>query len=194
MIKRSTIETARTLSSLYYALSKESLLALSDILVYKKCRKGERLIDEGDVCKNLIFIEKGLVRQFYYKNGKELTEHISYENGIVMNIESLFQQEPSRLMIETLEASNIWLIPLNDLERISDSFVDIQRLYRTILKSSLIESQIKADILRFEPANVRYLKLMEYHPEILKRTPLVYVASLLQMTPETLSRVRSSLL
>src|SRR5574344_738662 len=194
MIKRSTIETARTLSSLYYALSKESLLALSDILVYKKCRKGERLIDEGDVCKNLIFIEKGLVRQFYYKNGKELTEHISYENGIVMNIESLFQQEPSRLMIETLEASNIWLIPLNDLERISDSFVDIQRLYRTILKSSLIESQINADILRFEPANVRYLKLMEYHPEILKRTPLVYVASLLQMTPETLSRVRSSLL
>lgn len=194
MIKRSTIETARTLSSLYYALSKESLLALSDILVYKKCRKGERLIDEGDVCKNLIFIEKGLVRQFYYKNGKELTEHISYENGIVMNIESLFQQEPSRLMIETLEASNIWLIPLNDLERISDSFVDIQRLYRTILKSSLIESQIKAVILRFEPANVRYLKLMEYHPEILKRTPLVYVASLLQMTPETLSRVRSSLL
>ena len=194
MIKRSTIETARTLSSLYYALSKESLLALSDILVYKKCRKGERLIDEGDVCKNLIFIEKGLVRQFYYKNGKELTEHISYENGIVMNIESLFQQEPSRLMIETLEASNIWLIPLNDLERISDSFVDIQRLYRTILKSSLIESQIKADILRFEPANVRYLKLMEYHSEILKRTPLVYVASLLQMTPETLSRVRSSLL
>ncbi|WP_034541683.1 Crp/Fnr family transcriptional regulator [Phocaeicola paurosaccharolyticus] len=194
MIKRSTIETARTLSSLYYALSKESLLTLSDILVYKKCRKGERLIDEGDVCKNLIFIEKGLVRQFYYKNGKELTEHISYENGIVMNIESLFQQEPSRLMIETLEASNIWLIPLNDLERISDSFVDIQRLYRTILKSSLIESQIKADILRFEPANVRYLKLMEYHPEILKRTPLVYVASLLQMTPETLSRVRSSLL
>ena len=194
MIKRSTIETARTLSSLYYALSKESLLALSDILVYKKCRKGERLIDEGDVCKNLIFIEKGLVRQFYYKNGKELTEHISYENGIVMNIESLFQQEPSRLMIETLEASNIWLIPLNDLERISDSFVDIQRLYRTILKSSLIESQIKADILRFEPANVRYLKLMEYHPEILKRTPLVHVASLLQMTPETLSRVRSSLL
>lgn len=194
MIKRSTIETARTLSSLYYALSKESLLTLSDILVYKKCRKGERLIDEGDVCKNLIFIEKGLVRQFYYKNGKELTEHISYENGIVMTIESLFQQEPSRLMIETLEASNIWLIPLNDLERISDSFVDIQRLYRTILKSSLIESQIKADILRFEPANVRYLKLMEYHPEILKRTPLVYVASLLQMTPETLSRVRSSLL
>ncbi len=194
MIKRSTIETARTLSSLYYALSKESLLALSDILVYKKCRKGERLIDEGDVCKNLIFIEKGLVRQFYYKNGKELTEHISYENGIVMNIESLFQQEPSRLMIETLEASNIWLIPLNDLQRISDSFVDIQRLYRIILKSSLIESQIKADILRFEPANVRYLKLMEYHPEILKRTPLVHVASLLQMTPETLSRVRSSLL
>ena len=193
MIKRSTIEIARTLSSLYYALSKESLLALSDILIFKKCRKGERLIDEGDICRNFIFIEKGLIRQFYYKNGKELTEHISYENGILMNIESLFLQEPSRMIIETLEASKIWYVSIDDLERLSDSFIDIQRLYRTILKMTLIESQIKADVLRFEPANVRYIKLMDYHPEIIKRAPLIHVASLLQMTPETLSRVRSSL-
>lgn len=193
MIKRSTIEIARTLSALYYALSKDSLLALSDILIYKKCRKGERLIEEGDISKNFIFIEKGLIRQFYYKNNKELTEHISYENGIVMNIESIFQQEPSRMIIETLEASKVWFIPIDDLERLSDSFLEIQRLYRTILKMSLIESQIKADVLRFEPANIRYIKLMEYHPEILKRAPLIHIASLLQMTPETLSRVRSSL-
>ena len=45
---------------------------------------------------------------------------------------------------------------------------------------------------RFEPAHERYLKLMQMHPEILKRAPLVYIASLLQMSPETLSRVRSA--
>lgn len=45
-----------------------------------------------------------------------------------------------------------------------------------------------------EPAHERYNKLLRLHPEILKRAPLVYIASLLQMTPETLSRVRSSLL
>ena len=47
-------------------------------------------------------------------------------------------------------------------------------------------------VLRFEPAHERYNKLLQLHPEILKRAPLVYIASLLQMTPETLSRVRSA--
>ena len=71
---------------------------------------------------------------------------------------------------------------------------DIERLYRGFIEHSLIESQVKADTLRFEPAHERYNRLLQLHPEILKRAPLVYIASLLQMTPETLSRVRSSLL
>ena len=64
--------------------------------------------------------------------------------------------------------------------------------YRKLFEASLIESQVKADTLRFEPAHERYNKLLQLHPEILKRAPLVYIASLLQMTPETLSRVRSA--
>ena len=69
---------------------------------------------------------------------------------------------------------------------------DIGVLYRKFFEYSLIDSQIKADTLRFEPAHERYNKLLQLHPEILKRAPLVYIASLLQMTPETLSRVRSA--
>jgi hypothetical protein len=61
------------------------------------------------------------------------------------------------------------------------------------MEDSLIESQLKADTLRFEPAQERYVKLSQRHPEILKRAPLVHIASLLQMTPETLSRVRAAL-
>jgi hypothetical protein len=59
------------------------------------------------------------------------------------------------------------------------------------MEVSLIISQQKADTLRFESAQERYAKLLKQHPEILKRAPLLYIASLLQMSPETLSRVRS---
>ena len=88
----------------------------------------------------------------------------------------------------------MWELPKAQIEELASKYDDIEQLYRKFIEHSLIESQIKAAALRFEPAHERYNKLLRLHPEILKRAPLVYIASLLQMTPETLSRVRSSLL
>ena len=175
-------------------LSRESVHALAEIVVCKKYRKGEIVLKAGEVCKAMLFIEKGLLRQFYYKYDKDLTEHIGYENGMIICIESYFKQEPTRLMVETLEPSVVWELPKAQIEELASKYDDIEQLYRKFIEHSLIESQIKADALRFEPAHERYNKLLRLHPEILKRAPLVYIASLLQMTPETLSRVRSSLL
>lgn len=188
------VEIARKIAEVNYPLSRESVHALADVLVCKKYKKGERILDAGEVCRAMLFVEKGLVRQFYFKYDKDLTEHISYENGMVICIESYFHQEPTRLMAEALENTVLWEIPKREVEALAEQYDDIERLYRRFLEVSLIESQVKADALRFEPAHERYLKLQRRHPEILKRAPLVYIASLLQMTPETLSRVRSSLL
>lgn len=188
------IEIARKIAEVNYPLSRESVHALAEIVVCKKYRKGEIVLKEGEVCKAMLFIEKGLLRQFYYKYDKDLTEHIGYENGMIICIESYFKQESTRLMVETLESSVVWEIPKNQVEELASKYNDIEQLYRKFIEHSLIESQVKADTLRFEPAHERYNKLLRLHPEILKRAPLVYIASLLQMTPETLSRVRSSLL
>ena len=188
------IEIARKIAEVNYPLSRESVHALAEIVVCKKYRKGEIVLKEGEVCKAMLFIEKGLLRQFYYKYDKDLTEHIGYENGMIICIESYFKQEPTRLMVETLESSVVWEIPKNQVEELASKYNDIEQLYRKFIEHSLIESQVKADTLRFEPAHERYNQLLRLHPEILKRAPLVYIASLLQMTPETLSRVRSSLL
>lgn len=189
-----SIDIARRIAEVNHPLSRESVHALAEILVCRKYRKGEIVLQAGEVCKAMLFIEKGMLRQFYYKYDKDLTEHIGYENGMIICIESYFKQEPTRLMVETLEASVVWELPRVEVEKLIDQYHDIERLYRSFIEHSLIESQVKADILRFEPAHERYNKLLQLHPEILKRAPLVYIASLLQMTPETLSRVRSSLL
>ena len=188
------IEIARKIAEVNCPLSRESVHALAEIVVCKKYRKREIVLNAGEVCKAMLFIEKGLLRQFYYKYDKDLTEHIGYENGMIICIESYFKQEPTRLMVETLEPSVVWELPKAQIEELASKYDDIEQLYRKFIEHSLIESQIKADALRFEPAHERYNKLLRLHPEILKRAPLVYIASLLQMTPETLSRVRSSLL
>lgn len=135
---------------------------------------------------------KGLVRQFYYKNEKELTEHIGAEGEIFMCIESLFREEPTKLQVEALEPCQLYLIPKHRLEQVALHNVNIQILYRKILEESLIVSQVHADLLRFETAQNRYLRLCKLKPQVVLRAPLVYIASYLQMTPETLSRVRSA--
>lgn len=193
MMNTDSIDIARILASTRHCrLSREQLHCLADVLECKKYKKGERILDENEVCSCLRYIEKGMTRQFYFKYNKDLTEHIAYEGGIVICLESYLKSEPSRLMIETLENSVIWEIPKTAVEKLSLADAEIGVWYRRVFEESLIESQIKADTLRFEPAHERYVKLMQLHPEILKRAPLVYIASLLQMSPETLSRVRSA--
>lgn len=173
-------------------LSREQIHELADILVCRKFKKGERILDEGEVCRSMLYLEKGLTRQFYFKYDKDLTEHIAYEGGVVICLESYLKEEPTRLMIEALEPTIAWDIPKEKIEELALKDAEIGVWYRKLFEASLIESQVKADTLRFEPAHERYNKLLQLHPEILKRAPLVYIASLLQMTPETLSRVRSA--
>lgn len=187
------VEIIKQIASRYHVvLERESIHAFADILVPRKYKKGERVLSEGETCECMRYIEKGMTRQFYFKYDKDLTEHIAYEGGMVICLESYLKKEPTHLMIETLESSFIWEINKDAIEQLSLAYSDVSVLYRKFFEFSLIESQIKADTLRFEPAHERYNKLLQLHPEILKRAPLVYVASLLQMTPETLSRVRSA--
>lgn len=187
------IEVAKIMvSGMKCLLSREQIHELADILICRKFKKGERILDEGDVCRSMLYLEKGLTRQFYFKYDKDLTEHIAYEGGVVICLESYLKEEPTRLMIEALEPTIAWDIPKDKIEQLALKDAEIGVWYRKLFEASLIESQVKADTLRFESAHERYNKLLQLHPEILKRAPLVYIASLLQMTPETLSRVRSA--
>lgn len=191
---KTTRDIARELARKYSTMTHDELDVLESILVPRKYAKGEMILTEGDVCKDIGYVERGLVRQFYQKNGKELTEHIGVEKTIVMCIQSLFKEEPSHLQMEALEPTLIYALPKHRLEEVALHNVNIQILYRKILEESLIISQIKADMLRFESAQNRYRRLCKLNPQVVLRTPLVYIASYLQMTPETLSRVRSSTL
>lgn len=187
-------DVARELARRYSTMTHDELDVLESILVPMKFQKGELIIKEGEVCKNIYWIVKGLIRQFYFKNGKELTEYMATENHICMCIESLFKEEPTRLQIMALEPTVIYALPKASLEQEAIKNVNIQMLYRKILEESLILSQVHADMLRFESAQDRYAKLVKRSPQLVLRAPLVYIASYLQMTPETLSRVRASVL
>lgn len=183
-----------TVSSHYPGMTPEGRKLIEGILIRKEAEKGEILLKEGQISHNIVIVGKGMLRQFYYKNGKDLTEHFSYEGCIIICIESTLKQEPTRLMIEALEPSIVYLLPYNKLLMLTEMSWEVNMFYRKILEKSLITSQVKADSWRFETARERYNRLMANQPEVIKRAPLSHIASYLLMTPETLSRVRSGAL
>lgn len=191
-IQNTTRDIARELARKYSTMTHDELDTLESILVPRKYAKGETILSEGEVCEDINYIDKGLIRQYYYKNGKELTEHIGADGEIFMCIESLFKEEKTHLEVEALEPTIVYSLPKRRLEQVALHNVNIQILYRKILEESLIISQIHADLVRFESAQNRYQRLCKMKPQVVLRAPLVYIASYLQMTPETLSRVRAS--
>ncbi|GAK37576.1 MAG: Crp/Fnr family transcriptional regulator [Bacteroides graminisolvens] len=182
---------AAVVNSRFPEMTPEGRKILENLAERRDLNKGEMLIHQGQISRYIVFVAKGMLRQYYFKNGKEVTEHFSYEGCILMCIESLLKQEPTRLVAEALEPATVYLLPYDRLLKLSEDIREINIFYRKVLEFSLITSQIKADSWRFETARERYNLLMKTHPEVIKRAPLSHIASYLLMTPETLSRVRA---
>lgn len=188
-----SLNVALELSRQTVSISKEALEKLASVLVRTEIKKGQNFLDEGDVCKQIGFVQKGLVRQYYYKNKKEFTEHFSCEGDVFICIESFLRQVPSRLIVEALENTVVYGLPHDEVLALGAECYEIEVLYRRLLENSLILSQVKMDMFRMETANERYNRLLREQPEIVKRAPLSHIASYLLMTPETLSRVRANI-
>ena len=193
-IGKNSRDIARELSRRYSTMTHDELDILESILVPMKFAKGDMILKEGEVCRCIYFIDKGLVRQFYIKHGKEVTEHLGDDHSVFMCIESHFKEVPTQLQVEALEPCMIYALPKDLLERVALHNVNIQILYRKILEESLILSQVHADLVRFETAQDRYRRMCKLYPQVVLSAPLLFIASYLQMTPETLSRVRASTL
>lgn len=185
-------DVAREIARIYCRMSPFGIDSLSQILVPMKFQKGDIVLPEGEVCRAMYFVDKGMVRQYYYKNGKDVTEHFSFEGRICFCIESFLKQEPSRLIVEALENTMLYAIPYEAWHIQMQQNQEMEMLYRKILEHALISSQEHADSQRFENAAERYARLLQTKPEIILRAPMLHIASFLQMTPETLSRVRSA--
>ncbi|MDR1201060.1 MAG: Crp/Fnr family transcriptional regulator [Tannerellaceae bacterium] len=189
------IEIARKISSPYNNLSSEPLQKLAEILEPIKLKKGEILLDKGQIHRNMVYVDTGMLRQFYYKKGKDVTEHFGCEGTVVYCINSLFNEQPTDLMIEAIvEPTLVYNINYRKLCCLIEEYSEIATMLRGLLENSLIVSQNKADSWRFETARERYNRFIKDFPDAAKRASINDIASYLLMAPESLSRVRSGIL
>ncbi|MDR1973869.1 MAG: Crp/Fnr family transcriptional regulator [Bacteroidales bacterium] len=176
-------------------LPQKELELFASIIDCWKLAKNEIFLRQGQIAKNFIYVESGMIRQFYYKRGHDITEHFTCDgNTLAFCIASLFKKEPTNLMMEALEPSVVHTIPCEKLKELSTQHSEIAKLLFRILELGLIISQQKADSWRFETARERYERFSKEYPQAAKRASVNHIASYLLMTPESLSRVRAGTL
>lgn len=188
------INIARKIFTQYHPLSVESLEKIAEIMEPMELKKGEILLDQGQILRHLIYVNSGLLRQYYYKKGKDVTEHFGCEGTLVYCIQSLFCQQPTDLGIEAIEPSLVYNIDYIRLFELTKVNSEISTMYIRILEEGLIESQVKDDSWRFETARERYERFRKDYPQAAKYASVNHIASYLLMAPESLSRVRSGTL
>ena len=173
-------------------LSEDEKMALSNILVRKTVAKHDLVVQKGQICKYMVYVCQGLLRQYYFKGEREITEHFTSEGNIAYCIESIFKKAPSHLMMEALEDSELCLIPYASLVELTYSYKGISEWLSLFFENNLILHQVKADSWRFESASERYERFLKDNPTVANRASVNDVASYLLMSPESLSRVRSA--
>lgn len=185
---------AQKITCRFIDFNDEELRAYASLLKKIELKKGEILINQGEIAKGSYWVESGLLRQFYYKAGRDVTEHFASEGNGMMCIRSMFNCEPSDQIIEALEKSTVYYTPYKQLISLSEQHTVINTYIRRLLEFALMVSQIKADSWRFESARERYNRFITDFPEASKRASINHIASYLLMTPESLSRVRAGTL
>lgn len=158
----------------------------------KQYDKGEHLFRQGDICRHLFYIEKGLVRVYYYtQSGKEITAWFSAENTLVTAIDSFYYSKPTHDYCEALEDTVVYALKYEDFESIlqdeKGSRMAFYILYEVTRKMTDYIFNTK-----FQSAEERYKSLISNFPLILQRASLGQIASYLGITQETLSRIRSN--
>lgn len=172
-------------------LSKEAEEAINKITTVISIKKNNDLQSIGHTCKTIYFINKGVARIYYFKDGIDVTESFAFENNIIARVESLFTGKPSRKAIQILEDAEIIALNANKLFKLYDSFPEIERLFRKIVEAAYVDTVNRIEGIQFHTAEERYKTLLHEAPDILKRVPLKYVASYLGITQVSLSRIRS---
>ena len=177
------------------SLSDEELLTFCNAFEFKRLKKDEFFLKEGQVCNFVGFVNLGVL--VYFKNtanGDEITTDFAFEGEWVNNNQSRLTNMPSTINIRAIEDTEIFIIKQQDLTELYLHMPKIERVGRILMEQAylkIVEQTIELQILS---AKERYENLIKKHPKIFQRVQLYHIANYLGIAPKSLSRIRKELL
>ncbi|WP_422004191.1 Crp/Fnr family transcriptional regulator [Roseivirga pacifica] len=166
---------------------------LNSIEHVKRFSKGELLLAEGKVCRKSFHISKGIARKFFRNDAKEVTTDFFFQDDIAIAFNSYTFQTPSRETIQCLTDVEARVTHREDWDAAKAKFPQLLELdiLLTEIHAGLLDEELYD--LRVLSATERYQKLLTESPEVLQSVKLTHIASYLNISLETLSRIRARL-
>lgn len=154
-------------------------------------KKKKDLLVPGEPCKYTYFIIKGCLRSYFVDSkGVEHIYQIRLDNNWISDLESFFSGRPSKYYIEALEDSQLLRISTEGLESLYTEVPKLERYFRILFQKAYINALERLNATMWESAVDRYNEMLKEQPDMFQRVPLIYIASYLGITPESLSRIR----
>jgi CRP/FNR family transcriptional regulator, anaerobic regulatory protein len=157
----------------------------------KKLRKKQYLLQEGDIGKNIAFVEKGLLRLYSIdSSGNENILQFAPEEWWISDRDSIINQTPSKFNIDAVENSELLLISLKDSKELGKKVPQYHDLHDQLQLKNIIAQQKRIHSAISLTAEEKYGEFIKTYPQISSRVPQHMIASYLGLSPETLSRIR----
>ncbi|MCF2495368.1 Crp/Fnr family transcriptional regulator [Dyadobacter chenhuakuii] len=168
--------------------------AIETFFIPKKLRKRQYLLQEGDVCKHLTFIAKGLLRTYNVDDkGDEHMSVFGWEGWWLSDFNSFLSGEQAVFNIDAIEDSELLLISRENYEALTLAVPVMDRYFRILYQNSIVTKERRLMSSITHSAEEKYVKLAESNPKMIERVPQNLIASYLGIAPETLSRIKKNL-
>lgn len=172
----------------------EEIQDIQHLFVEKTLKKGEFWVKEGEFNSDILFLNKGMLRSYFVKREVEKTFDLVIENQILTATESYVSGLPSTDFIQAVEDTYLSVITKDNLEILYSKSFKWERVGRIIIEYYTIEKEIRIRSFISETAQERYERLTKDQPELMQRTPQIYLANFLGITPQSLSRLRRKII
>ena len=175
-------------------LTDEEFNICTKFFIHKKIKKHQFLLNEGDVCKYLGFVNSGCLRQYSIDN--KGTEHIiqfAIEDWWVSDPHSFLSGLPATYNIDALQDSEVLLIEKSTRDELLDACPKMERFFRLLIEANHVASHQRISDSLSASAEERYLKFIKTYPKLFEQVPQNHIASYLGITPQSLSRIRKEL-
>lgn len=162
-------------------------------ITIRKFAKKELITRAGEVENWINFIGKGLIRKFYLKGEEEINTQISMEGHIIHSQESFHSRMPSEYFVETIEPTVVASISYADLEAVFAQSTRMEHLGRMVITSTMVlKDRWQMQMVKMTPRE-RFLNFVTKNSALLQRVPQKFLASYLNIKPETFSRFKHML-
>jgi CRP-like cAMP-binding protein len=170
------------------------IATIQTFLQPKKLRKKQYLLQEGDVCKFVAFVEKGMLRSYTIdEKGNENIVQFALEGWTISDLYSFLTAEPATYAIDALEDTELVLISKTAHEELLRTVPHYETYIRLQITHAYIALQRRISSVISQTVEERYTAFTKLYPNIVQRVPQHMIASYMGLTPETLSRVRKKI-